>query len=88
MYKVFYHRRARKHLKKLPKADQIKIATKVSKLQLNPLNHELDIVRYQKAKKSWRVRTGNLRIIYTFNSKQKIILIEFLGYRGSIYKKF
>ena len=87
MYKVSFHQRAFKQLKKLPKQDKIKILKKIKKLKNNPINPNLDIKPYYNTEKSWRVRAGSLRAIYTFDAKEKLIYIEYLGYRGSIYKK-
>lgn len=87
MYKILYHKRALKQLQKLPKQDQIKIISAINRLQDNPMNFKLNIRPYYNTVRSWRIRTGNLRAIYTFDTKKEIIFIEYLGYRGSVYKK-
>ena len=88
MYKAHYHKKAFKQLKKLHKQDQLKIAKTINKLELNPINPELNIKPYQKSKKTLRVRIGNLRLIYSFNSVKQTVFIESLGYRGSMYRLF
>jgi len=87
MYKLFFHKRSLKQLKKLPKHEQKKILKKIKKLQENPTDFSLNIKPLHNTQNSWRVRADNLRAIYTFDRKQKIIYIEYLGYRGSIYKR-
>jgi len=87
MYNIVFHKRVKKQLKKLPRIDQTKIAKAVKKLQQNPLNPLLNIKPYQKTKRTWRIRTGKLRTIYRFDSKKKTIYIEYIGYRGDVYKK-
>lgn len=86
MYNVFYHRRVRKQFKRLPKAEQKKVAEKIKQLSLNPNSTQLNIAPYLEAQKSWRIRIGNLRVIYTFDKKSKTILVEYLGWRGGVYK--
>ena len=85
MYQISFHHRTDKKLKKLTQKDRKKILTKIYKLRKNPVNKNLDIKPYHNAQKSWHIRAGDLRAIYTFDSKEKIIHIEYLGFRGSIY---
>ena len=87
MYQLSFHRKVLKQLKKLPKDDRVKILKKIRQLRYNPMNFNLDIRPYYNAEKGWRIRAGNLRAIYTFDIKNKVIYIEYLGYRGSVYKK-
>lgn len=86
MYNVFYHRRVKKQFKRLPQADQKKVAEKIKLLNLNPYDPQLNVAPYLEAQRSWRVRIGDLRAIYTLDKKSKTILVEYLGYRGSVYK--
>ncbi len=88
MYKVFYHRRVKKQFQRLPQAEQKKVAGKIKLLSLDPRNPQLNIAPYLEAKRSWRVRIGNLRAIYTIDNQTKTILIEYLGWRGGIYKGY
>jgi mRNA-degrading endonuclease RelE of RelBE toxin-antitoxin system len=86
MYQVFFHLRAEKQLQKLTKKDKLKISKKINKLAKNPKNKSLNIEPFYNTEKSWRIRAGNLRAIYTVNHTKKAIFIEYLGFRGSIYK--
>ncbi|MEA3355562.1 MAG: type II toxin-antitoxin system RelE/ParE family toxin [Patescibacteria group bacterium] len=88
MYKIVLHKRAKKQLRKLPRADQIKITKTIKKLAINPLNFELNVKAYKKESKTYRVRKGNLRIIYYFNQKTHTIFIDYLGHRGNMYRLF
>ena len=86
MYRLAFHQRTLKQLKRLPKRDKVKILKKINQLKNNPMNLNLNIRPYYNAQKSWRIRAGKLRAIYTFDTKKKIIFIEYLGYRGNIYR--
>jgi len=86
MYKVFYHRRVQKQFRRLTQSDRKKVAEKIKLLSHNPNNPQLNIAPYLEAKKSWRIRIGNLRAIYTIDKNLQTILVEYLGFRGSVYK--
>ena len=86
MYSVFYHRRVRKQFRRLPQTDQKKVAVKIKLLSLDPYNPQLNIAPYLQSARSWRIRIGDLRAVYMLDKKSKTILIEYLGYRGNVYK--
>jgi len=86
MFQIVFHPRTLKQLNKLPKQDKTKILKKISQLKNNPTDPNLNIRPYYNTEKSWRIRAGNLRVIYHFNTAKKIIYIEYLGYRGKVYK--
>ena len=84
MYTIKYHKQVVKHLERLPLIDKARIAQKIHQLGVNPTI--LDIKKYTKTEKSWRIRIGKIRIIYQKDDKNKLILIRRVGYRGDIYK--
>jgi len=88
MYKIFYHKRARKQLQKLPKSEQLRVNGKIRELQDDPLNPKLDIKPYLNTQNGFRLRIGKLRIIYAVVSKTKTIYIQYLGYRGDVNKHY
>ena len=85
MYKVSYHPKAFKQLKKLPRQDQIKLTQVIYKLRQDPFSKKLNIRRFYRTLKSYRIRIGDLRAIYELDNKKKEIYIRHLGYRGQIY---
>jgi mRNA-degrading endonuclease RelE of RelBE toxin-antitoxin system len=85
VYQVNYHPQALKQLKRLPRIDQIKITQAVCWLQKGPFAAGLDVRRFHRTQKSYRIRAGNLRAIYEINPSTKEIYIRYLGYRGQIY---
>jgi mRNA-degrading endonuclease RelE of RelBE toxin-antitoxin system len=85
VYKISYHPHAFKQLKKLPRADQIKIIQAICKLRKDPFADGLNVRRFHRTQKSYRIRAGNLRAIYEINTLEKEIYVRYLGYRGQIY---
>lgn len=85
MFKILFHPKALKQLKKLPKRDQEKIIKAIYKLKKNPFSPKLDTRRFYRTIKSYRIRTGDLRAIYELDKKKKEVYIRYLGYRGQVY---
>ncbi|EKD79805.1 MAG: hypothetical protein ACD_40C00291G0002 [uncultured bacterium] len=74
---------AAKQIKTIGAKDQKKVERKIHSLLSDPLEGKL----LQGQLKGYRcVRAWPLRIIYTYNQKEKIITIETVDYRGDIYK--
>lgn len=71
---------AKKQLKKLPKFVQLSIISKLKKIKENPTVNAIKLSGY---KNSYRIRTGNYRIVYEINNK--IIYIALIGHRKEVY---
>lgn len=84
MYRLFFHPRTEKQLRKLPGSLQKKIIEKIEKLAANPFG-KFDIKKLAQTKQSYRLRLGQLRVIYEMDQKQKSIYIHEIGFRGQIY---
>jgi len=74
---------ARKSLKKLSKRDQILVFTVLETLKNNPTPPKSLKLR---GRDGYRLRVGDLRIIYTVQRGRLIILILDLGHRRDIYR--
>lgn len=85
MYKVFFRERTLKFLaKKLPPKTKNQILRKIESLAKNPFARNLDIKKlsfFKNLEKAYRLRTGNLRIIYELDSENKKIIIYQIDYR-------
>jgi len=80
---IRYKPEAIKQLKKIGAKDKNKVRRKIESLDANPFGGKL----LQGQLKDIRsLRAWPLRIIYTFDSKSKIITIETVDYRGDVYK--
>ena len=74
---------ARKSLKKLAKKDQVLVFTVLETLKSNPTPPKSLKLR---GREGYRIRIGDLRIIYTVQRGKLIILVLDLGHRREIYR--
>lgn len=84
MVKIIYKDEALKQLKRIGSAELKKARKKIVSLANDPLAGKPlqgDFIGTR------GLRAWPLRIIYTFNPKTQIIIIESVDYRGSVYKK-
>ncbi len=85
MYEVKFHSQVKKQTKKLHPQDQKRFFRAVNRLKKNPYSKTLDIKRLENTRLGWRLRLGDIRILYSIEKKGKTIYIWEVGYRGSIY---
>lgn len=85
MHQLLYHPEAVKKLRRLHSTDRKRIIEKLSALSKNPNNPGLDIRKLANTRNSFRIRTGDLRVIFEIEEKEKTIYIWDIDYRGSIY---
>ena len=81
MYQVTISSKAEKHFSKLPKNLQEKVAKKLKQLEENPFQARLDIKKLTGTQKSYRLRVGELRIIYQINNSSKEIFVVDIDFR-------
>ncbi len=84
MYYLLYHPRCEKGLRKLNKKLQIKVISRIEKLVQNPFA-KMDIKKMAQTKQSYRLRLGELRVIYEVDQKTKTIYVQEIAFRGQIY---
>ncbi|OGE25352.1 hypothetical protein A3C26_00765 [Candidatus Daviesbacteria bacterium RIFCSPHIGHO2_02_FULL_39_12] len=83
MYQVNLSNQARKGLKKRDQKFQDKVLKSLRLLEVDPFLGEKMGGEFHG---SYRIKVPPVRIIYTPDFKNKIILIEAIGHRGDIYK--
>ncbi len=83
-YKIRWKNSAIKELKKLDKNTIKKILNLVEFLANNP--YLTDSRKLTGFEHTYRVRTGNYRVIYTVQSSDLVIEIVRIGHRKDIYK--
>ncbi len=83
-YQILLKRSAAKALKKIPKADQKRIANKIDSLVDNLPNP--DTTKMKGDNPFHRVRVGDYRIIYEIQDDVLIILVVKIGHRKDIYR--
>lgn len=85
MYKVVFRERTLKFLtKKIPPKISKRVLRKIETLAKNPFTPSLDIKKltfFKNLQKAYRLRIGNLRIIYELDTKKKKIIIYKIDYR-------
>ncbi|MBI4036610.1 type II toxin-antitoxin system RelE/ParE family toxin [Candidatus Daviesbacteria bacterium] len=81
MYQITISSKAEKHFARLPKNLQEKIAKKLKQLEENPLQQGLDIKKLAGTEKSYRLRAGELRILYQMKTGLKTILVVDIDFR-------
>ncbi len=87
MFKIIFHRKAEKFYQKVDKKTIQKFNEAIDNLQSNPFFGR-DIKKLRgKLKGKYRLRVGNLRIVYQVEKEENLILIEAIGQRGGIYLK-
>lgn len=83
-YRIVFKKPAAKSLRKIPKADQKRIAEKIDSLAEAPPNK--DTTKMKGNNPFHRVRVGDYRIIYEIQNEVLIILIVKIGHRRDIYR--
>lgn len=86
MYKIEVHRRAAKVYQKLQPEIKRNIKDALYRLRENPFRRDLDIkALHGELKGKYRLRQGDLRIVYVVDTRARKIYIDGLSYRGSAY---
>lgn len=80
MYSLIISPRAEKHFAKLPKKLQQKIFINLTELKKDPFQM-LDIKKLIGTKRSYRLRVGELRVLYEMDSKNKTIFVADIDFR-------
>lgn len=88
MYNLSISKKAQKFISKQDKNTKQRIKESLLKLAENPYKKgTLDIKPLQGNKDQFRLRVGDLRILYTIDNGELIILILKIDSRGDIYKR-
>ena len=86
MSNVIVHRHAANYLKRLPKETKDQVKDILKKLENNPLSHSGIKRMFGEWAGYHRIRTGKLRIIFWFDTKEDIVYVDHIGPRGDVYK--
>lgn len=80
-YKIKFKKEALKFLKSQNKSQQIRILNAIYNLPIG------DIKKMSGLTDVYRLRIGNIRVIYEIDNGELIIIVLDIGNRGDIYKK-
>lgn len=80
-------RKAAKTLERLPKEYRLRVLEVLDELKTNPVPYKnYDIKKLKGFEDTFRVRIGDIRIVYTIDWSSRIITVHFIGPRGRAYK--
>ncbi len=86
-FKVRIKRKAAKTLERLPKEYRLRVLEVLDELKTNPVPYKnYDIKKLKGFEDTFRVRIGDIRIVYTIDWSSRIITVHFIGPRGRAYK--
>lgn len=81
MYKLIIRPRVEKNFSKLPQKLQEQTLKSLKKLEENPFQGGLDIKKLVGTKKSYRMRVGEMRVIYEMETRLKEIFVTDIDFR-------
>ena len=85
MFRVFFREKTLKSLNRvLAPVDKKRTLKKLEELAINPFAPGFDIKKlanFENLEKAYRLRVGNVRIIYELEMKEKIIIVYKIDYR-------
>ncbi|MFH0964630.1 MAG: type II toxin-antitoxin system RelE/ParE family toxin [Planctomycetota bacterium] len=84
-YRLEFKPSAAKALKRLPRDLQERIAPRVSALAHNPLPDDVKLLKGKD--KLYRIRVGDIRIVYTIIKDRVTILVLAIAKREDIYRE-
>jgi mRNA interferase RelE/StbE len=84
-YKVILKPSIEKDLRVIPKLFNRKIMECIESLRKEPFPRQS--IKLSKAENLYRIRMGDYRIVYEVNTKDKLIIINYIRHRKEVYKK-
>lgn len=82
---ILYHPRSIKFLAKIPPKDARKVVEAIDKLQNLVTYPNLDVKKLVTTQESFRLRLGNIRVIFEQYNEKKMIYILKIDFRGNVY---
>ena len=82
---VIIEKTAQKQLQSIPRSDAIKALVKIDVLRGDPLPRGCKKLSVPMS--SFRVRSGNYRIIYQVDFKDRVVRIQDVGHRKNVYER-
>jgi mRNA interferase RelE/StbE len=81
-YEVLILRRAQKQLSNIPKPTYVRIRDSIAVLASNPRPVGS---RKLSGREGWRLRSGNYRVIYEIDDRQRRVVVLDIGDRKDVY---
>jgi mRNA interferase RelE/StbE len=86
MYSIELSRKAAKSYQKADNVTIKRLNLAFSKLSEDPFRHYSIKKLSGELEGSFRLRLGNMRIIFSVDDNKKVVYIEVIGFRGDVYK--
>jgi mRNA interferase RelE/StbE len=84
-FSVIIEKTAQKQLQSIPRSDAIKVLVKIDILRGDPLPKGCKKLSVPMS--SFRFRSGNYRIIYKVDFKDRVVRIQDVGHRKNVYAR-
>lgn len=84
-YRIKYRSSFEKEIRSVPKEFVDTIAIRIDSLAQNPFPPDCKKLA---GEESYRIRVGSYRIVYTVDTKEKIVVIERVRHCKDVYRKF
>ena len=81
-----FRREAAKVLRTMPRTGASRVRAALQRLSENPLRNDLDL-RPLRERAEYRLRGGNVRVLFDRNDTTRVIDVLAIGRRGDIYKR-
>ena len=85
MYKILYSQQSVKFIKKLDSKRQEKVKTRMEQVAKDPFSHDSNLNKIKEMTHGYRLRIGDIRLVYEINSTEKQIVVWKTDWRGSVY---
>lgn len=84
-YDVYYSRQAEKFLLKTTKSKAVTILTRIKKISQKPFSTDNNISKLTGTKSGYRLRLGDIRIVYELDTEKEKMYVVKIAPRGSVY---
>lgn len=85
-YRLLFDPQTEKFFKKHPKSESEKIVKRLSTLSLDPFASYNNLTKLKETNSSYRMRVGNVRIVYAIDTTNKTIYVAEIKPRSGSYK--
>ena len=86
-YKIAYHRRVDKFFAHATQKERERIIKHIETIAQNPFTSYTNLSVLTGTLNGFRLRVGNIRVVYELDTKNQIIYIAKINHRGSIYTR-
>lgn len=86
MYRVVVYPQAKKGLRKFTPEEQRRVVKKLRSVAGDPFGSHINATKMKEYAGGFRLRVGKLRVIYTLDTKAKIMIVWKISPRGSAYR--